>query len=50
MLQLEKRVTVHGKTVTLFTRTEVSTLQIKTPACNKILKGIHTLCVRQREM
>ena len=51
MLQIEKPVIQHKKTVTSFTRTEVSALQIKPLACDEILTGaLRTPCVTQHEM
>ena len=51
MFQIEKPVILHERTVTSFTRTEVSALQIKRLVSNEILTGaLWTLCVTQREM
>lgn len=51
MFQIEKPDILHERTVTLFTKTEVSALQIKTLVWNEILtRTLWTLCVTQREM
>ena len=51
MFQIETPDILHERTGTLFTKTEVSALQIKTLVWNEILtRTLWTLCVTQREM